>query len=171
MSEIEVITGKVWKFGNNVNTDDISPHHMFFGASFKEKDIVFAAVRPDWKNQVKPGDCIVAGENFGCGSHRVSANEVMRELQIGCIVADSVARIYYRTAISIGYPVFACPGVSKMFNEGDQLKLDVRTALVTNLTTGETLQGKPIPPQLFEILEAGGMAPLLVKKLQNVGER
>lgn len=170
MSKLEVIRGKVWKFGNNINTDDISPHHMFFGASFKERDILFAAIRPEWKDQIKPGDCIIAGENFGCGSHRVIANEIMREIGIGCIVADSIARIYYRTAIAIGYPVFSCPGVSKMFSEGDELKLDARTALVTNLTTGKSIQGKPYPSQLFEIIEAGGMAPLLVKKFQSASK-
>lgn len=167
MSKLAVIRGKVWKFGNNVGTVDIMPTHGFYGASFKDRDIVFAGMRPDWKNQVKPGDCIIAGDNFGCGSHLTNANSVMKELGIGCIIADSIARLYLRTAIGIGYPAFACPGVSQIFNEGDELELDTRKVLIKNLTTGKSIQGKPYPPQLLNVLESGGIMPLLVRKVHE----
>ena len=163
----EIIRGRVWKFGDNITTTDITPGELFRGAGGqwpKPADIVFAALRPEWKDQVQSGDCIVAGLNFGCGSHRAGANDVMAQFQIGCIVADSIARIYYRTAIAIGFPAVVCPGVSQIFAEGDTLELNIRTGFVQNLTTGKSLQGKAYPPQLLEILMGGGMMPLLVKK-------
>ena len=168
MSKLVVIRGKVWKFGNNVSTTDITPDEMFKGVPHTRREIVFAAIRPDWKSKVKPGDCIVAGENFGFGSHRASANDVMKDLKIGCIIANSIARVYYRTAIAIGFPALSCPGVSEMFDEGDELALYVHKGLVKNLTTGQSIQGKPYPPQLLEILEAGGMMPLLVERVRKL---
>jgi 3-isopropylmalate dehydratase small subunit len=161
----EMIRGAVWTFGDNISTTDITPGEMFRGKQRpKSVDMVFAAIRPEWKDIVKPGDCIVAGKNFGFGSHRAGANDVMKDLHVGCIVADSIARIYYRTAIAIGFPAIACPGVSQIFAEGDELELNIRSGLVKNLTSGKSLQGNPYPRQLLEILEGGGMMPLLVKK-------
>ena len=168
MSETGIIRGRVWRFGDNISTTDITPKEMFMGAPYPLPEIAFAAIRPDWKDKVKPGDCIVGGKNFGFGSHRATANDVMKDLQIGCIVADSIARIYNRTAIAIGFPAFPCPGVSDIFNEGDELALDVHKGLIKNLTTGQTIQSNPYPPKLLEILEAGGMMPLLVDKAQRL---
>ncbi len=170
MSKLEVIRGKVWKFGDNISTTDITPDEMFMGTPHMPSEIVFAAIRPDWKDKVKPGDCLIAGENFGFGSHRGGANDVMKDLKIGCIVADSIARIYYRTAIAIGFPAFPCTGVSEIFNEGDELELDVRKGLIKNLTTGQAIQGKPYPQQLLEILEGGGLMPLLVERARKLSK-
>jgi 3-isopropylmalate/(R)-2-methylmalate dehydratase small subunit len=167
MSKLEIIRGKVWRFGDNISTTDITPDEMFAGVPHTLRKIVFAAIRPDWKDKVKPGDCIVGGKNFGFGSHRASANDVMKDLGIGCIVADSIARIYYRTSIATGFPAFPCPGVSKIFDEGNEIELDVHKGSVKNLTTGQTIHGKPYPPQLLEILESGGMMPLLVERTQK----
>ena len=168
MSKLAVIRGKVWKFGDNISTTDITPQEMFKGVPRTPREIVFAAIRPDWKNRVQPGDCIVAGENFGFGSHRAKANDVMKDLGIGCIVANSIARVYYRTAIAIGFPAFPCPGVSTIFDEGDELELDIYKGIVKNLTNGQSVQGKPYPPQLLEILHGGGMMPLLVERAQKL---
>lgn len=163
MAKMDIVRGRVWKFGDNISTTDITPGEMVMGKTYEPKDIVFAAIRPNWKDEISPGDCIVAGANFGFGSHRASASDVMNDLKIGCIVADSIARIYYRTAIAIGFPAFVCPGVSKMFEEGQEIELDIYNGLVKNVTTGETLQGKLYPPQLLEMLEAGGIMPRLVE--------
>ena len=168
MAKLEVIRGKVWKFGDSISTTDITPGEMFMGVPHTPREIIFAAIRPDWKDKVKPGDCIVAGKNFGFGSHRASANDVMKDLKVGCIVANSIARIYYRTSIAVGFPAFPCPGVSEIFDEGNELELDVHKGLVKNLTTGQSIQGKPYPPQLLEILEGGGIIPLLVERAQKV---
>jgi 3-isopropylmalate/(R)-2-methylmalate dehydratase small subunit len=167
MANLSIIRGKVWKFGDNISTTDITAHEMFMGVPHTLKQLAFAAIRPDWKDQVAPGDCIVAGKNFGFGSHRGSANDVMKDLGIGCIVADSIARIYYRTAIAIGFPTFPCPGVSELFNEGDELELDVLKGTVKNLTTGKSLAGRPYPQGLLEILEFGGIMPRLVEQAKQ----
>lgn len=162
-----VIRGKVWKFGDNISTTDITPGELFMNVAFKPEDIAFAALRPDWRSQVRPGDCIVAGANLGCGSHRATAIDVMKDLGIGCIVADSIARIYYRSAIAGGFPAFACPGVSTIFSEGDDLELDTHAGVVKNLTTGQSILGTPYPQQLMDILECGGMLPVLVARMQH----
>ena len=125
MSTSTVIRGKVWKFGDNVSTTDITPGEMFMSTAFEPRDITFAALRPDWRAQVRPGDCIVAGKNFGFGSHRAMANEVMKDLGVSCIVADSIARIYFRNAIAAGCVAISCPGVSRLFREGDELELNI----------------------------------------------
>lgn len=162
MAFSNIIRGKVWKFGENVSTTDITPGEMFRGTDATPVDMVFAGLRPDWKHQVRPGDCIVAGKNFGFGSHRTEANDVMKMLGLGCIVADSVARIYYRNAIATGFPAVACPGISEMFEEGDEIELNVETGEVKNLTTGAVGQAKPYPPVLLDILRNGGMVPAIV---------
>ncbi|MDI7261570.1 MAG: 3-isopropylmalate dehydratase [Thermodesulfobacteriota bacterium] len=168
MPKLEVMRGKVWRFGDNISTTDITPDEMFMGVPHTLREIVFAAIKPDWKEKVEPGDCIVGGKNFGLGSHRAIAIEVMKDLGIRCIVADSIARIYYRTSIAMGFPVFPCPGVSEIFDEGNELELDIHKGLVKNLTTGKIIQGKPYPQQLLEILEAGGMMSLLVERARKV---
>ena len=106
MSKLELIRGKVWKFGDNISTTDITPHEMFLGVQCTLKEMVFAGIRPDWKDKVKPGDCIVAGRNFGFASSRYSANEVMKDLEIGCIVADSFARNILQEFDSSRLPAF-----------------------------------------------------------------
>jgi 3-isopropylmalate/(R)-2-methylmalate dehydratase small subunit len=167
MSNLEIIRGKVWKFGDNISTTDIYPVEMFPSAYHGIEQIAFAAIRPDWKDMVKPGDCIVAGKNFGLGSQRDGARILMRDLKIGCIVADSFSRLYYRTMIAIGFPVFPCPGVSEIFDEGNELELDVHRGLVKNLTTGQSVQGKPYHPEFLKLLEAGGVMPLLVERVRR----
>ena len=171
MASLSIIRGKVWKFGDNISTTDIQPEEMVGWSAHSSKEIVFAAIRPDWKDKVAPGDCVIAGKNFGWGSHRGEANDVMKDLGIGCIVADSIARIYYRTAIAIGFPAFPCPDVSAIFNEGDELELDVLKGVVKNLTTGKSLTGRPYPQGLLEILEAGGIMPRLVEREQQISRK
>jgi 3-isopropylmalate/(R)-2-methylmalate dehydratase small subunit len=165
-----IIRGRVWKFGDNISTTDIMPGEMFMNVQYKPKEIAFAALNPEWRSKVKPGDCIVAGDNFGFGSHRAPANDVMNDLGIGCIVANSIARIYYRQAIAIGFPAFPCPGVSSIFNDGDEMELNINLGLVKNLTSGESIQGRPYPRQLLEILEAGGMMPSLVERVHSMNK-
>jgi 3-isopropylmalate/(R)-2-methylmalate dehydratase small subunit len=113
---------------------------------------------------VKPGDVIVAGRNFGCGSSREQAPRALKEVGIAAVVAESFARIFFRNAISIGLPVLICEGVSKAFDEGDILEADFSTGEVKNVTKGMTLKAKPLPPLMLEILSAGGALELLKKK-------
>jgi 3-isopropylmalate/(R)-2-methylmalate dehydratase small subunit len=167
MRDLKPVRGKTWKFGDNISTTDITPFELYWGKHRTMREIAFEAIRPGWKDEVKPGDCIVGGENFGFGSHRASANEVMVDLGIGCVVADSIARIFYRNAISMGFLAFPCPGVSRIFEEGDNLELDAKRGIVTNLTTGENIQGKPYPDELLNILRAGGLMPLLRERVKK----
>lgn len=164
------ITGRVWKFGDNISTTDITPGEMFMNTlntTMVPKEIAFAAKRPEWRSLVQPGDCIVAGKNFGMGSHRAIANDVMIDLGIGCILADSIARIYYRNALASGFVAMACPGVSELFEEGDRLEVNILTGEVKNLSSGKSLLAAPYPPELLEILENGGMVPALLKKFSG----
>jgi 3-isopropylmalate/(R)-2-methylmalate dehydratase small subunit len=130
--------------------------------------MAFAALRPGWKDLVKPGDCIVAGDNFGQGSVRALAVDVMKDLRIGCIVANSIARLYFRQAIANGIPAFPCRGVANVFGEGDELEFNIHTGLVKNLSTLQSLQGRMYPPEILTILEAGGMMPLIVAKCREL---
>jgi 3-isopropylmalate/(R)-2-methylmalate dehydratase small subunit len=167
MPGLEIIRGKVWKMGDNISTTDITPHEMFKGSLWTPKEIFFAAIRPNLRNEIKPGDCIVGGKNFGFGSHRAGANDVMKDLKLGCVVADSIARIYYRQAIAVGFPAFVCQGVSEIFDEGQEIELDIYNGLVKNLTTGQSIQGEPYPPQLLEMLEVGGIMTRLVEQVMK----
>lgn len=169
MSKLGIIRGRVWKFGNNISTTDITPSEMFDGIQTAQAKIVFAAIRPEWRKQVKAGDCIVAGSNFGFGSHRASANDVMKDLRIGCIVGDSIARVYFRNAIAIGFPIYSFPGVSDIFEEGDMMELDVYKGIVKNLSNQKSLKGNLYPSSLLSILEAGGIMPLILEKEGSPG--
>ncbi len=164
---MEKTRGKVWKFGDNINTTIITPDEMFHGQHVEMKDIVFAGLRPTWKDVVKPGDIIVAGRNWGGGSHREGATTVLKELGVAAIVADSIAKIYYRNCISIALPAIMCPGVSEFFNEGDEMELDIKTAEIKNLTTNKTIKGMPLPEIMMQIFEAGGIIQILINELNK----
>ncbi|MEM2534459.1 MAG: 3-isopropylmalate dehydratase, partial [Candidatus Nezhaarchaeales archaeon] len=118
-------------------------------------------------NLVKPGDVIVAGRNFGCGSSREQAPRALKEVGIAAVIAESFARIFFRNAINIGLPVLACEGVSKIFDEGDVLEANFASGEIKNVTKGVTLKAKPLPPLMIEILTAGGALELLKKKYGN----
>ena len=104
---------------------------------------------------------IVAGENFGCGSSRERAPANLKKLGIGCVIAESFGRIFLRNSVAIALPVLICRGVSKAFEEGDELELDYGRSLARNLTRATELQGTPLPPELVRIVAAGGMMELL----------
>jgi len=158
LSEL-IISGRVWKFGDNINTDLLAP--MWGG---KRKEYCLAAIRPEFPKTVKQGDVVVAGRNFGCGSSRESAPSNLKDLGVGVVVAETFGRIFFRNSIAIGLPVLAVEGVSKGFKDGDTLQLNLRTAEVKNLRTGKTWKGTPLSPQMIEIIEAGGALELLKKK-------
>jgi 3-isopropylmalate/(R)-2-methylmalate dehydratase small subunit len=159
---MEKIVGRVLKFGDNINTTIMAPSETHGNRPTKE--VTMTAIRPSFPNEVKPGDVIVAGTNWGYGSHRESATNVFMELGVKAIVADSVARIYFRTCIALGMPVFSCNGVSKIFKERDNIELDIASGKIKNLTSGQEISGKPMPPFLLDLLEKGGLVPIIVEK-------
>jgi len=163
-----VFQGRVWKFGDNINTDLMMPgSEVLSQPGISDKEAArhcMAANRPGWAGQVQEGNMIIAGRNWGCGSSRPAAR-LFKALGIGVIVADSMSRLFFRNAINIGLPVMICPGCSEAFNEGDQARVDLDTGQVSNLTTGRSLRGEALavdsPPA--QILRAGGLKKLMQK--------
>ncbi|HXZ94383.1 MAG TPA: 3-isopropylmalate dehydratase small subunit [Dehalococcoidia bacterium] len=158
---MDEVKGKVWKFGDNIDTDIIIPTVYSKLPMDEMKKHVLDRMRPEFPGKVKPGDVIVAGINFGCGSSRESAPAALKALGVSAVVAESFARIFFRNAIAIGLPVITCPQISNSFVDGDELKLDVTTAEVTNVTEGKKLQAQPLPTEMLEVLSKGGIVPLL----------
>ena len=161
------IKGKVIKFGDNVNTDVIAPGQWHR----KGMDILrlhtMEAIRTEFYKEVRAGDIIVAGKNFGCGSHRESATAIMKVLGISAIVADSIARLYYRNCIAFGIPIFEIEGVSNIFVEGDAMEIVIgpENVSVRNVKSGKQTTAPPIPETMAQILETGGVYKLLKKRL------
>jgi 3-isopropylmalate/(R)-2-methylmalate dehydratase small subunit len=165
----ENIRGRVWKFEDNISTDLMLPAFLIDkGASMtlleRAKYCMFSN-RPGWASQVKPGDIIIARHNFGCGSSRPAAAQ-LQNLGISVVVAESIARIFFRNAINLGFPCLICPGVFSLFSEEDMAEVDINSGRVTNLSTGKWLQGDRLdedsPP--LQILRAGGILQLLEKE-------
>ena len=158
--------GKVWKFGDKLSTDLMMPGTKILakpGISDQEASrFAMEANRPGWAEQVQPGDIIVAGSNFGCGSSRPAAR-MLKALGISVVVADSMSRLFFRNSVNVGFPVLICPGVSAAFEEGDAADVDLETGKVQNLTRGTSLHGEALAPDSppFQILAAGGLETLL----------
>ncbi len=163
-----VVKGKVWKFGDDVNTDVIYPG-KFLPITDPEEMAkhCFEYVYPDFVKKAKPGDIIVAGKYFGCGSSREQAATCLRHFGIGAVIAESFARIYYRNAINQGLPILVCPGISKRVDEGDELEVHLEEGRVINLTKGEEYTAEPLPGFVLEIISAGGLVPYLKGRLKN----
>ena len=157
--------GRVWTFG-----DDISTDHIIAGKYLGTTDPkvfaehAFEAVDPTWAKKVQPGDLIVAGANFGCGSSREQAPIALRTLGISAIIANSFARIFFRNAINLGFPVIECVGLREHVKPGDGIELDLASGEV-RLPSGEMVRFTALPPNVLEILEAGGLVPKLRKEL------
>ena len=153
---------RVWKFGSNVNTDEIMPAR--YNITIDPQELaknVFCEVRPGLCREAQQGDIIVAGENFGCGSSREHAPIAIKGVGIGCIIAVSYARIFFRNCINIGLPILECKQAAEEINEGEDVTVDVQTGVITNNTTGKTYQAKPLPEFVLKIANAGGIVNFL----------
>ena len=163
--------GKVWTFDDNVSTDLMMPGLVRSRImSFEDMaPYCMHANRPDWAAQVQTGDIIVAGRNFGCGSSRPAAR-ILQALGISVVVADSLSRLFFRNSVNVGFPVLICPGVSAAFQESHLATVDLETGLVTNLTTGTTLQGEALPSDSppYQLLKAGGLDPFLKEQVARL---
>ena len=157
----KVIRGRVWVFGDNVDTDVITPG-VYVDAPMEEmKKHVLEALNPRFPGEVKPGDVIVAGKNFGCGSSRETAPDAIKALGIAAVIAESFARIFFRNAVVIGLPVLSCPGAAGSFQEGEEAELDISEARVRNITQNKEIPAEPFPKDILEILSQGGILVLL----------
>ena len=157
-----LIRGRVWKFGDNINTDLMLPNIALSKPDEEQTKYCFWANRPGWAEQVQKGDIIIAGRNFGCGSSRPAAR-LLKALGIGVIVGDSMSRLFFRNAVNIGLPVLICDGCSQLFQEGEQARVDMETGEVTNLASGKSLKGEALPVDSppAQILRAGGLKNLM----------
>jgi 3-isopropylmalate/(R)-2-methylmalate dehydratase small subunit len=150
--------GKVIKYGDNVDTDVIIPARYLNTIDKKElASHCMEDLDPTFVNRVVPGDIMVAGYNFGCGSSREHAPLVIKESAIAVVIAKSFARIFYRNAINIGLPIVECPEAVDEINEGDVLSCDLTAGIITNTTTGKQYKTEPFPAFINSIIEAGGL--------------
>lgn len=151
---------RVWKFGDNINTDLILPISAFYLGVEEQARHVFGANRPGWVDLVEPGDILLAGRNFGMGSSRPAAR-LFNILGMSCLVAHSINGLFFRNAVNWAFPAMECPDIDDAFEEGQIAEVDFTQASVTNLDTGTRLPAKPVPPQLLDIIQGGGVYELL----------
>ncbi len=150
--------GKVFKYNDNVDTDVIIPARYLNTPNASELALhCMEDIDPAFVKKVCCGDVIVAGWNFGCGSSREHAPLVIKTSGIGCVIAKSFARIFYRNAINIGLPILECPEAADEINENDTVNVDFDTGIITDITTGKTYQAQPFPPFIQNIIKKGGL--------------
>ena len=150
--------GKVIKYGNNVDTDVIIPARYLNTQDHKElASHCMEDIDKDFVNKVKPGDIMVAGENFGCGSSREHAPIAIKASGISCVIASTFARIFYRNAINIGLPILECPEASAKIEEGDEISIDFNSGTIENHTKNETYKALPFPEFIQNIIAEGGL--------------
>ena len=150
--------GTVHKYGDHVDTDVIIPARDLNTQSHKELAAhCMEDIDKDFIHNVKEGDIMVAGVNFGCGSSREHAPVAIKASGISCVIAANFARIFYRNAINIGLAILECPEASEKIDSGDEVAIDFDTGVITNLTKGETYQANPFPDFIKKIIQAGGL--------------
>lgn len=152
------LAGKTWKFGHDIDTDAIIPARYL-----NTIDRAILATHcmedadPEFASKVKPGDILVAGKNFGCGSSREHAPIAIKAAGISCVIADSFARIFYRNSLNTGLPILECPEAAKRIENGDELEVDLDDGIIVNRTRNETYRAQPIPPFMQKLIRAGGL--------------
>ena len=150
--------GTVFKYPDNVDTDVIIPARYLNTADAKElAKHCMEDIDADYVNRVRPGDVMVAGWNFGCGSSREHAPLVIKTCGTGCVIAKSFARIFYRNAISIGLPILEWEAAAEEIQAGDTVSVDFDTGVITDHTTGRTYQAEPFPEFIQNIIKKGGL--------------
>ena len=150
--------GRVHKYQDNVDTDVIIPARYLNTKDHAElASHCMEDIDPDFVKNVKPGDIIVAGENFGCGSSREHAPIAIKASGVSCVIATTFARIFYRNAINIGLPILECPEASRGIDDGDQVEVDFSKGEIRNVTKNETYIAAPFPEFIRGIINAGGL--------------
>jgi 3-isopropylmalate/(R)-2-methylmalate dehydratase small subunit len=161
------IQGRAWKYGDNVDTDVIIPAR-YLNVSLAEELArhCMEDADPGFASAVRTGDFIIAGENFGCGSSREHAPLAIRGAGIGCVIARSFARIFYRNAINVGLPILESPSAVDDIESGHQLSVELESGQIRNLTTGTVHRSEPYPPFMMEIIGVGGLVPYARRQLE-----
>ena len=153
-------TARVWKFPANINTDLILPSGSIYLSQAEQVRLIFKANRPGWVDEVKPGDMIVAGKNFGMGSSQ-PASRSLKNLGISCVIAESINGLFFRNTVNFGFPALECRGIEAAFDEGDIAEVSFDDYTVRNPRTGASLKTVPLPDALKRLMQAGGLFPLL----------
>lgn len=156
----EMVIGRVWKFGDNINTDLMVPGFALRMSATDQLKHLFSANRPGWIDEVREGDIIVGGINFGTGSSRPGARSLYRA-GIRALLAESINGLFLRNAVNFGLPAMPCPGIYETFEEGDIAEVNFRRGEVKNQRTGVVITGQRLPQPLMDIVDAGGIEPLL----------
>jgi 3-isopropylmalate/(R)-2-methylmalate dehydratase small subunit len=164
--ELTKLNAKVLKYGDDINTDEIIParymntHDPAHLAAHCMEDL-----DKDFLKKMKPGDVVVAGKNFGCGSSREHAPISIKYAKVGCVIAKTFARIFYRNAINMGLPILECPQAAEDLKNGDEIEIDFANGSIVNKTTGKTYQADPFPPFMQNLIVSGGLMEYAKKKL------
>lgn len=162
------IKGRVWKFGDDIDTDIIIPGRYLVITDENElAKHVMEGLDPEFYSKTKEGDIILAGKNFGCGSSREHAPIALKAAGISAVVAESFARIFYRNAINVGFPLLESEKISSSFDEGEEIELDMDKGVLKNEGTGKEYEVKKLPEFMLEILNNGGLIPYLKEKLKE----
>jgi len=159
-----LMRGRVWKFGDNVDTDVMAPWNTL-SLPWEERRKNVLQIRPEFVEHVQPGDIIVAGRNWGCGSSREQAPENLKLLHVAAVVAESFGRIYFRNCIAIAFPNLVCPRIHAACEDGDEVEIDMRSGVVRNLSRGTVLQARPYTEDMLAIVEQGGLLEVLKRRV------
>ena len=165
-----IFRGRVWKFSDDVDTDVIIPIQYTNTTDAEEFGRhCMEGIDPDFHRKVSPGDIIVAGKNFGCGSSREPAPLAIKALGISCIIAESYARIFYRNAFNVGLPLLECADGPKYIEEGHEIEVDLDSGEIRDVDLGKSFQASRIPPFMQSLIQDGGLMNHLAKKINNCG--
>lgn len=166
-----IIKGKAWKFGDDVDTDAIIPARYLISS---DPDFLAAHCMedadPQFAGKVRPGDVIVAGKNFGCGSSREHAPVSIKGAKVSCVIAASFARIFYRNAFNMGLPILECPEAAAAASTGDELEADLVNGVIVNHTRSETYKAQAVPLFMQKLLDAGGLIPYVQAQMAQQGK-
>jgi len=163
-----MIKSKVIKYGNNIDTDVIIPARYLNTMDPEElASHCMEDLDKEFKNKVKAGDVIVAGKNFGCGSSREHAPIAIKASGIGCVIADTFARIFYRNAINIGLPIMECPEAANDMEDGNEISMDLDTGTITNITKGRTYSASPFPTFMQQIIKCDGLVNYVKERVNG----
>ena len=163
-----MIKGTVHKYADNVDTDVIIPARYLNTTDPKElASHCMEDIDAEFVKTVKPGDVIVAQDNFGCGSSREHAPIAIKAAGVACVIANTFARIFYRNSLNIGLPILECPEAVAGISGGDTVEIDLETGKITNVTTSRSYQAKPFPPFMRQLIEAGGLVNYTKARLSS----
>lgn len=164
-----MLKGKAFTFGHDVDTDAIIPARYLITTDAEEmaKHCMEDSKKPDFAKQVRPGDIMVAGKNFGCGSSREHAPRAIKGCRVSCVIAENFARIFFRNSINIGLPILECPQAAREIQDGHEVEVDLESGQIVNKTTGENFSAEPFPEFMRKIVAKGGLMELAKEMLSG----